>query len=131
MTASSQHAGLSQARWAEFSFDQQILMIGNELNRASHLLDQAEWDHVRRGYERVLRLTDLTIAGATSRTRRRELLRWRDLVAALYLEPQPDADVHRRVFRCLLQFTPIAFRQADLLLGSLRVAAARCVDGRA
>lgn len=117
MSALTQHAGLSPERWAGFSFDQQILMIGNEMNRASSLLARRAWDHAHTGYERVLQLVDLTVA-ATSPTRRRELLRWRDLVAALYLAPEPDAEVHRRAFRCLLQFTPVASRQIEPLLGA-------------
>jgi hypothetical protein len=34
----TQHASLSPERWAAFSRDQQILMIGNEMNRATRLL---------------------------------------------------------------------------------------------
>jgi len=33
----SQHAGLTEERWATFTLDQQILMIANEMNRASAL----------------------------------------------------------------------------------------------
>ena len=116
MTVPAQHAGLSPDRWAAFSFDQQILMIGNEMNRASSLLDRGAWDHARRGYERVLQLVDLTVTALTP-TRRRELLRWRDLVAALYIGPEPDQEAHRRAFRCLLQLTPVASRQIEPLLG--------------
>lgn len=32
----TQHASLSPERWAAFSLDQQILMIGNEMNRGMH-----------------------------------------------------------------------------------------------
>jgi hypothetical protein len=38
----NQHASLSPGRWSAFSLDRQILMIGNEMNRAAHLLHQAE-----------------------------------------------------------------------------------------
>ena len=65
----------------------------------------------------MLQLTDLTIACASSHARRRELLRWRDLAAALYLHEQPDADMHRQMFLCLLQFTPTAFQQTVALFG--------------
>jgi len=92
-------------------------MIANEMHRTSRQIELAEWDRVRTGIERVLRLTDLTIACVTSRTRRRELLRWRDLVAASYLEEQPQRAAHDEAFRCLLLFTPVAFEQTALLLG--------------
>ena len=38
----SQHSSLSPAHWSTFTLDQQILMIGNEMNRATRLLTQAE-----------------------------------------------------------------------------------------
>jgi len=44
-------------------------------------------------------------------TLRRELLRWRDLVAALYIAEAAEPDAHLEAFRCLLRFTPAASRQ--------------------
>jgi hypothetical protein len=111
-----QHGGLSPERWAGFSFDEQILMIGNEMNRGLALLQNHAWDHARRSYERVLQLVDLTAAATSGSARRRELLRWRDLVAALYIAATPDPAAHRQAFRCLLLFTPAAARQIPLLL---------------
>jgi len=113
----TQHASLSAERWSEFSLDQQILMIGNEMNRATKLLADRE-GRLTRSYERILNLTDLTIAVQTGPGLRRELLRWRDLVAQLYISPEPDPDAHRQAFRCLLQFTPAASRQIPFLLPS-------------
>jgi hypothetical protein len=34
-----QHTSMTAERWAGFPFDKQVLMIGNEMNRASRLLD--------------------------------------------------------------------------------------------
>jgi hypothetical protein len=106
---------MTPERWARFGLDQQILMIGNEMNRASSLLGDEDRSSLRRTYERVLRLVDLTVAVQTRRGLRRELLRWRDLVAALYVAPHSDADAHAEAFRCLLRFTPAASRQIPLL----------------
>ena len=107
----AQHASLTPERWATFSLNQQILMIANEMHRAGKL--GAPADDARRGkaYERVLRLTDLTIQTATRRAVRRELLRWRDEVAALYIQPSSDVAGHTAAWRCLLRFTPEASRQ--------------------
>jgi hypothetical protein len=113
----TQHAGLTAERWASFSLDQQVLMIANEMQRASAQLTPERHASLRLAYERVLRLVDLTVAVQPKRTLRRELLRWRDLVAALYLEPHPDPTTHREVFRCLLRLRPEASRQIPLLLG--------------
>lgn len=107
----AQHATLTPDRWSTFSFDQQILMIANEMHRAGKLM--APDDDMRRAnaYERVLRLTDLTIQTATRRAARRELLRWRDLAAALYVQPAANAVDHDAAWRCLLRFTPGASQQ--------------------
>jgi hypothetical protein len=113
----TQHASLSAERWASFTLDQQVLMIANEMQRASSLLAPDRDASLRLAYERVLRLVDLTVAVQPKRTLRRELLRWRDLVAALYVAPHPDRSTHRDVFRCLLQLRPEASRQIPLLLG--------------
>ena len=117
MSVPAQHTRLSSNRWAGFPYDQQILMIANEVHRTARVIDLGAWDRVHSGLERVLQLTDLTISCVRSPTQRRELLRWRDLAAALYLQAQPDADLHRKMFLCLLQFTPTAFQQITALFG--------------
>ena len=111
----TQHASLSPERWARFDLDRQILMIANEMNRASSLLEPEERESLRRAYERVLRLADLTVATRPERSFRRELLRWRDLIAALYIASGPQPHAHAEALRCLLQFTPAASRQIPYL----------------
>jgi hypothetical protein len=112
----TQHASLTPERWARFDLDQQILMIANEMNRASRLLEPERLPSLRRAYERVLRLVDLTVASCDRRGLRRELLRWRDLVAALYIAPAPQPGANTAAFRCLLQLRPAAAKQIPLLL---------------
>jgi hypothetical protein len=106
-----QHAELSPERWSCFTVDQQVLMIANEMNRGSQLMGAADRDRLRNTYERVLRLTDLTIRTRSEHAFRREMLRWRDLVAQLYIDRDADPGAHRRAFYCLLTFTPVAARQ--------------------
>lgn len=112
----TQHASLSPERWASFSRDQQLLMIANEMNRAARLVEPAELPGFRRCCERVLRLVDLTVEVNVRRSLRRELLRWRDLVAALYLDPAPSSEAHRAAFRALLQLSPATARQIPFVL---------------
>lgn len=112
----SQHASLSPERWAAFSLDQQILMIGNEMNRASRWMRPEDWSHLELCYERVLRLVDLTVEVNSRPTLRRELLRWRDIIAELYVQSEPDSSAHKAAFRTLLLFTPAAAQQIPLLL---------------
>lgn len=106
-----QHASLTAERWAAFTLDQQILMIGNEMHRAAGLFAPADRERLIGCYERALRLADLTIATQSKPTLRHELLRWRDLVAELYISPQPSPAAHRDAFRVLLEFTPTAYAQ--------------------
>lgn len=112
----TQHASMSAESWARFDLDRQVLMIANEMNRASRLFRPQDRASLRRSYERVLRLVDLTVATRPRRGLRRELLRWRDLVAALYVAPESDEQAHRQAFRCLLQLTPAASKQIPYVL---------------
>jgi len=111
MSAGRQHADLSPDRWAGFPFAQQVLMIGNEMNRGLYHLENKALERARGSYERVLNLVDLTVGLPLAASRRRELLRWRDLVAALYLESAATVDLHIEAFRCLLRLTPESSRQ--------------------
>jgi hypothetical protein len=113
----TQHASLSPERWAAFPLDQQILMIGNEMNRAMSLLRPDDRERLASTYERVLRLTDLTVEVNPRPALRRELLRWRDLIAELYIRPASDRAGHAAAFRALLLFTPAASQQIPFILG--------------
>ena len=113
----SQHSSLSPERWAQLSLDQQILMIGNEMNRAKRLIELRDLQGLSLAYERVLRLLDLTVEVQRRSTLRRELLRWRDLIADLYIRTEPGASDHTAAFRALLQLTPVAAQQIPFVLG--------------
>jgi len=110
-----QHSSLTPERWSAFSLDQQILMIGNEMNRAVRLMKPQDRASLALSYERVLRLVDLTVEVQPRPALRRELLRWRDLVAELYVSEASDAAAHRDAFRALLLLTPEAAQQIPLL----------------
>lgn len=122
----NQHASLTPERWAGFTLDQQLLMIGNEMNRAGKLMAPPDLERLRRAYERVLALTDLTVQIQTGRSLRRELLRWRDLVARLYIESTGCPTDHAEAFRALLRFSPgTALQIPHVLPGRLRSAPSR------
>ena len=107
----AQHSSLTLDRWLTFSFDQRILMIANEMRRAAQLTQPGDHDRRSNAYARVLALADLTIQAPARPAARRELLRWRDLVAELYIHPSPDPPAHRAAWTCLLRFTREAARQ--------------------
>lgn len=101
-----QHEGLTLDRWIQFSAAQQVLMIANELHRARKLAEPGDESRRRNSYERVLYLTDLTIRAQSGRSLRRELLRFRDLAAELYLDPAPAASKQAALLKALLLLTP-------------------------
>lgn len=102
----TQHAELTAERWARFGLEQQLVQIAVELERGRSSLRADRQDALRLGYERVLRLLDLTVRVNPGRSLRRELLRWRDLVAELYVAAAPDTAAHRAATRLLLQLHP-------------------------
>jgi hypothetical protein len=55
-----------------------------------------------------------------SRSLRRELLRWRDLVAQQYIAAEPDPAAHASTFRALLQLHPEAWKQLAHVTGAAR-----------
>jgi hypothetical protein len=111
----TQHAELTAERWSEFDLGRQLLQIGAEMHRATRWVRLGRLDHARAGYERVLRLVDLTVEVQRSTSLRRELLRWRDLVAELYVAETPDIDSHGLALRVLLQLHPATAAQIDAL----------------
>ena len=112
----SQHASLTPEHWATFSRDQQIIMIGNEMNRGIRCLRLRDLSGLLLVYERVLRLVDLTVEVQTGYGLRRELLRWRDLIAELFITPELQPAQHRAAFRALLLMTPEAAKQIPYVL---------------
>lgn len=111
----TQHANLTTERWGRFQHSQRVLMIANEMNRATRLMEHSDVTSRRLAYERVLRLVDLTVAVAERPSVRRELLRWRDLVAVLFVEEAARPDAHRAALRVLLQQTPTSAAQISYL----------------
>ena len=111
----TQHVGLSPERWARFSPAQRVLMIANEMHRATKLMAAVDRSRLLSAYERVLQLADLTVQTSDRRALRRELLRWRDLVAALYILPAGDPAAHAAALHALLRLAPEAARQLPLL----------------
>ncbi len=93
-------------------------MIGNEMNRAKKLFSPLDKTGLRLCYERVLYLTDLTIQSKIKRGLRKELLRWRDLIAGEYIsiEKMTDINEHLKIFKSLLLLNPESSRQIPYLI---------------
>jgi hypothetical protein len=107
----TQHASLSIERWRSFTPDQRLLMIANEMQRIVTCLSADRARSRELGYERVLALTDLSIELAARPAARRELLRWRDLAAELFLRSEADGAAHTAALRALLLLSPAGAEQ--------------------
>lgn len=109
------HSELTIERWSRFELRDQILQIGLEMYRGRRFVGGVDTERVRNGYERAMRLCDLTVQVQTKHTLRKELLRWRDVVAELYLSTVPDARTHDAATRAVFQLHPAGTEQCALL----------------
>ncbi len=115
----TQHSMLTAERWAKFDRGEQLLQIGAEMQRATRFVRAGRLDYAyaRAGYERVLRLVDLTVEVQAGPSLRRELLRWREFVAELYLSEAPSPTEHCLALKTLLQLHPTSAAQIESLTG--------------
>jgi hypothetical protein len=111
----SRPSSLTPEGWSRFSLGQQILQIGAEMQRGLDHLQASDMVRLRPCYERALGLVDLTVAVNKRPHLRRELLRWREAIAELYMRGSPDEDLHRLAFRVLLELHPQSQPQVALL----------------
>jgi hypothetical protein len=96
--------------------DRRILSIANEMNRAGKLARPDDGERRRNAYARVLQLADLTAEVSDRLAVRREVLRWRECVAELFLADGPQPAAHRRLFEVLLLMSREAARQRPYVL---------------
>ncbi len=79
------HKTITPERWRKYLAGQQLLMIGNELNRLinciKHGFDESEYII---GMEKTIELVDLTVESQAGNLRK-ELLRWRELFVENYI----------------------------------------------
>src|SRR2546428_3094665 len=91
-------------------------MIASEMTRGARLRAPADRERLRSAYERILQLADLTVQVADRAALRRELLRWRDLVAGLYVAAVPDPPSRATALRALLRLAGGAAKRHPPLL---------------
>ena len=105
-----QHKNLTLEKWSRYPRGQQVLMIANELNRAGNWINKMATEEVNNCYERALELTDLTTSdGKWQGHARRELRRFRQMLAIQYINPEKDATVNRQLYILLIQTVPAAW----------------------
>lgn len=93
---------MNPEKWSKFTPTQQILMIGNELNRARNWLIKDDTKEVNNCYERAFELLDLTIAMHYRKNLVKELLRAREVLAILYLGKKKNIKLNNLLLDVLL-----------------------------
>ncbi len=76
-----------QDRWSTFSANDQLIMIANECGRAANVLEHKDIESARKAIERGLDLIDRTVEDERWQGRYGELLKFRESLAAQYLNP--------------------------------------------
>ena len=74
----SQHPSLAAGRWNQLAFVEQMANIGSEVERALNWRAKKNDAYSQKAFERALELVDLTLEGAQSFARLRELARLRE-----------------------------------------------------
>jgi hypothetical protein len=84
-------------------------MIANELDRAGHWIEKNGPQETRLCYERAMELTWYTVAAMAQKNRRRELLRFYEMLAALYIAPVLDILKNRLLQQTLISLDKDSF----------------------
>jgi len=77
---SYEHKQLAQGRWNQLSFLEQMANIGSEVERALNWQAKSNPIYCQKAFTRALELTDLTLEGAATFPRRKELARLREVM---------------------------------------------------
>jgi len=81
-----QHKSLSEGRWTELSFSQQMANVGSEVSRTKNWLIKGNQQQAERAFDRCLELIYLTIKFANRPAIYREICRFREFFCNAYLE---------------------------------------------
>jgi hypothetical protein len=96
------HQNLSPEKWSAQSVGRQVLNIASELNRAGNWIKKGDGSNVNLCYERAFELVDLTVADPKWKGRTRELLRFRETLAELYVNARKDGELNSLLFQTLV-----------------------------
>ncbi len=96
------HKTLTEEKWSKFPFFKQILMIANELNRASKWIEKNDFLEVKFCYERSFELLYLTIETLKDKRKLRELLRFKEMMAMFYTKDKPDIKQNLTLLKALI-----------------------------
>lgn len=76
----AQHQQLTNGRWQQFSLMEQLAHVGSEVDRAAHWMHRGDVVSSQRSIDRALELIDLTLDDQRWNTRRKEIVRAREVL---------------------------------------------------
>ncbi len=79
------HQSLSNGRWFQLSFPEQMANIGSEVFRSISAQKRNSQENSRMAFERALELLDLTLADVKNKKRLRELARLREVLSDYFV----------------------------------------------
>jgi len=109
------HQTLTEEKWSAFPFYKQLIMIGNELNRAKNWIEDNDIEKVKTCYERAFELFYLTISCLKDMRKLKELLRAKEMLGALYMEKTPNPEENIALLKALLSLDKNSFAAAGNL----------------
>lgn len=98
---------MTSEKWNGYPRSQQILSIANEMNRAQNALLKGNLENAEHAWERAFELTDLTIEGSCATTLLKELLRFREMLGAVFVNPDPST--HLKLMEAFIALDPGAY----------------------
>ena len=104
------HQGLSAGRWRELTFAEQMANTGSEVERALNWKAKNQPAYFQKAADRALELMDLTLEGATTFPRRRELARARETLADYFFGENQFAATDQAWRRYFSPFSFVARR---------------------
>ncbi len=103
------HKTMTEKKWSQFPLSQQILMIANELSRATSCIKRNDPKEVNLCYERAFELIYLTVAISKNYNFLREFLRFKELLAEQYIASKKDLKKNERLQKVLISLNSEAF----------------------
>lgn len=105
-----QHQDLAAGRWGQLTFLEQMANVGSEVERALSWRAKEHVPYSQRAFERALELLDLTLAGASTSTRLKELARVREAIVDFFAGSNLYRSTEASWRRYFLAFTYAARR---------------------
>jgi hypothetical protein len=99
------HKSMNSEKWNRYPRERQILMIGSEFARAKNLRRDNIVGEVAQCYERAFELIDFCVMDPKWHSKLKELLRFREALGELYLNPSNDGPAFMMLYQTLMNWS--------------------------